>query len=65
MGIEKKLCPYAESCSESDYGDREICSNDCGACGNYFLFEKGDIIIEMLPCGTLPEASETLPVIYS
>lgn len=55
----EKLCPYTESCSDSNYGDREICSRDYKTCGNYFLFDKGNIIIEKVPPKTSDGAFET------
>ena len=55
------FCPYAESCSESDYGNREICSRDCKTCGSYFLFEKGEIIVEHVPPRICYESTGTFP----
>jgi hypothetical protein len=57
----EELCPHAEVCAESNYGNREICSSDPETCENYFLFEGGDIMIEKLPQGIYKKSLKTFP----
>jgi len=35
-----ELCPFAEVCSESNYGNEEICSNDYFDCKLHFKYLK-------------------------
>ena len=41
--IINQLCPYAETCSESNYGNEEICLNDYFDCKLHLNFLKQGI----------------------
>lgn len=36
------LCPFTDRCSESDFGDEEICKNDYETCKRYKRIKKED-----------------------
>ncbi len=48
IGLQKKLkdylelCPFTERCSESNFGDEEICKNDYETCKRYKRIKKED-----------------------
>ena len=40
----EELCPFTERCSESNFGDEEICKNDYDECKKYKRFKKNNML---------------------
>jgi len=59
-GRLERLCPFAGACGETDYREREICSNGYKEYENYLIFKRQNIKFEKLPPGICWGAMETL-----
>ena len=40
----ENLCPFAATCSESNFGDEEICESDYETCTKYKRFKKEEAL---------------------
>ena len=41
--LQSGLCPFTDRCSESNFGDEDICKNDYESCRKYKRFKKEDM----------------------